>query len=298
VPTDVLFIVLFNLKEAGRTKMLLLGQRQKLTIVKKVDFGVYLAEDAAHAQDRVLLPAKQVPSNAQIGDELEVFLYKDSKDRLIATVNRPALSIGEIARLRVSDVGRIGAFLDWGLEKDLLLPFKEQTTKVQTGDEVLVTLYVDKSSRLCATMKIYESLSKDSPYKKDDQVSGMIYEISDRFGAFVAVDDKYSALIAKKEMYGSLAVGMQISARVADVKPDGKLDLSLRQKAYMQIPEDARKVEDAIRAHGGRLPFTDKASPELIREKMGMSKAEFKRAVGNLLKSRKIEIEEDGIRLL
>ncbi|MBO6015931.1 MAG: RNA-binding protein [Lachnospiraceae bacterium] len=278
--------------------MLRLGEKQKLAIVKQVDFGVYLAQDTAHADERVLLPAKQVPDGAKTGDVLEVFLYKDSKDRPIATVNEPKLTIGQVARLTVLDTAGVGAFLDWGLEKDLLLPFREQTRKVRTGDEVLVTLYIDKSSRLCATMKVYDYLSKESPYKKDDQVTGMIYEISERFGAFVAVDDRYSALIPPKEMYGKLEVGMQVSARIVQVKEDGKLDLSLRQKAYMQMGEDAKKVEEAIRACGGKLPFTDKASPELIRERMGMSKAEFKRAVGSLLKKKKIRIEEDGIRLV
>lgn len=278
--------------------MLRLGEKQKLTIVKQVEFGVYLAKSVEQQQERVLLPKKQVPQNAVIGDVLEVFLYKDSKDRLIATVNEPKLMMGQLARLTVSDVQSIGAFLNWGLEKDLLLPFKEQTKKVKPGEEVLVALYEDKSSRLCATMKIYHDLSLHSPYKKDDQVSGMIYEISDQFGAFVAVDDKYSALIPKKEMYGNLHVGMQVQARVAEVKSDGKLDLSIRQKAYMQIAEDSYKVVEEIKAQGGKLPFNDKSSPELIREKMGMSKAEFKRAVGNLLKSKKIEIMEDGIRLL
>ena len=278
--------------------MLRLGEKQKLTIVKQVEFGVYLAKSMEQQQDRVLLPKKQVPDGAVIGDELEVFLYKDSKDRLIATVNEPKLMMGQVARLTVSDVQSIGAFLDWGLEKDQLLPFKEQTKKVKPGEEVLVTLYEDKSSRLCATMKIYHDLSLNSPYKKNDQVTGMLYEISDQFGAFVAVDDKYSALIPKKEMYGNLQVGMEIQARVTEVKSDGKLDLSIRQKAYMQIAEDSHKVVEAIKVSGGKLPFNDKASPELIREKMGMSKAEFKRAVGNLLKSKKIEIMEDGIRLL
>lgn len=278
--------------------MLRLGEKQTLQIVKKVDFGVYLAEQRERSADKVLLPIRQVKPDAKPGDWLEVFLYKDSKDRLIATVNTPKLTLGGIARLTVADVRPIGAFLDWGLEKELFLPFKEQTKKVQIGDEVLAALYIDKSSRLCATMKLYPYLSKESPYKTDDQVSGMIYEISDRFGAFVAVDDRYSALIARKEMYGELRVGEQIRARVCGVKEDGKLDLAVRQKAYIQIAEDADNVIKAINAHNGKLPFTDKASPELIREQMGMSKAEFKRAVGSLLKSRKIVIEEDGITLI
>lgn len=275
--------------------MLRLGEKQTLKIVKKVDFGVYLAEDDMTGAEKVLLPKKQVPEGVKPGDDINVFLYKDSKDRLIATVHEPKLTLGEMARLTVADVRPIGAFLDWGLEKELFLPFKEQTKKVQVQDEVLVALYIDKSSRLCATMKVYPYLSKESPYRKDDQVSGMIYEISEQFGAFVAVDDRYTALITKKEMYGDLKVGMQIKARVCEVKQDGKLDLSLRQKAYIQIAEDSGRIVDAAKANGGKLPFTDKASPELIRDQMGMSKAEFKRAVGNLLKMGRIRIGEDGI---
>lgn len=276
--------------------MLLLGEKQKLVIVKTVDFGVYLSTEI-HSEEKVLLPKKQVPDNAKVGDSLDVFIYRDSKDRLIATVNEPKLMMGQVARLTVSQVGQFGAFLDWGLEKDLLLPFKEQTKKVAAGDEVIVALYQDKSGRLCATMKVYPYLSKESSYKKDDMVSGMIYEISQQFGAFVAVDDKYSALIPKKEIFGKLTVGQQIEARVTEIKPDGKIDLSIRQKAYLQIEADAEKVLESIKKQGGKLPFNDKAAPELIREKMGMSKAEFKRAVGNLLKNGKIEILESSIRI-
>lgn len=141
-----------------------LGEKQVLTVVKIVEFGVYLGND----EERVLLPKKQVPHGIEVGDPIEVFLYRDSSDRLIATTNEPKLTMGQIAVLKVADVGRMGAFLDWGLEKDLFLPFKEQTAKVQKGDQCLVTLYVDKSGRLCATMKVYHMLRTDSPYQKDD----------------------------------------------------------------------------------------------------------------------------------
>ena len=278
--------------------MLLLGEKQKLIIVKKVEFGVYLAGSMQTADERVLLPEKQVPREAEIGDELEVFLYRDSKDRMIATVREPKITLHKIARCRVMATGKVGAFLDWGLEKDLLLPFKEQTRPVREADEILVALYIDKSNRLCATMKIYPYLETQSQYQKDDQVQGTIYEISDGFGAFVAVDDKYSALIPKKEIYGKLKVGEHVEARVVAVKPDGKLDLSLRQKAYLQMDTDAEKVREALKEHGGRLPFNDKASPELIREKMGMSKNEFKRAVGRLYKEKAVVIMPDSIELV
>ena len=178
-----------------------LGKKRRLMIVKEVEFGVYLG----NKDDKVLLPKKQVPKDVEVGDPVEVFLYKDSSDRLIATTQEPKITLDELAVLKVADTGRIGAFLDWGLEKDLLLPFKEQTAKVKKGDEVLVALYVDKSGRLCATMKVYEKLRTDSPYKKDDHVEGIIYETSDNFGVFVAVDNCYSALIPKREAFGGIS---------------------------------------------------------------------------------------------
>lgn len=277
--------------------MFRLGERQTLEIVKEVEFGVYLAtETSAPSEERVLLPAKQVPEGAKQGDLLEVFVYKDSKDRFIATRNEPKLYLGETAVLKVVQINKVGAFLDWGLEKDLFLPFKEQTKLLNTGDECVVALYIDKSGRLCATMKVYPYLRKDSPYHKDDKVSGMIYEISQNFGAFVAVDNCFSALIPKKEMPKDLKVGDYVSARVSARKEDGKLDLSLREKAYIQMSIDAEKVMKKLQENKGVLPFTDKASPELIREQMDMSKNEFKRAVGNLLKAGKLEITHKDIR--
>lgn len=279
-------------------KMIKLGEKQKLTVVKQVEFGVYLAPSVDEVQEKVLLPVKQVPENIQIGDELEVFLYKDSKDRLIATTKEPKLVMGQIAELTVSQVNKFGAFLDWGLEKDLMLPYKQQLVKVQQGDQVLVTLYIDKSDRLCATMNVYPSLRTDSPYKKDDSVSGRVYTISDEFGAFVAVDNMYSALIPKKELYGKVQVGDQITARVTDVRSDGKLNLSIREKAYLQIEKDAQEILSIIDSYDGVLPFNDKVSPEIIKRETGMSKNEFKRAVGTLLKAGKIEITEKVIRRL
>lgn len=275
--------------------MIKLGEKQKLIVVKKVEFGIYLGEEQM-AEERVLLPIRQVPKGIEIGDELEVFVYRDSKDRLISTTNEPLLKMGEVGRLRVADTNKFGAFLDWGLEKDLFLPFKQQTARVKTGDSVLVSLYIDKSSRLCATMNVYPYLQKESPYKKEDRVSGVIYEQSPEFGLFVAVDDKYSALIPKKEVYGELKIGQQIDARVTQVKPDGRLNLSVREKAYLQIEKDAERVLKVIDSFDGALPFNDKASPEVIKREMQMSKNEFKRAVGNLLKNGMIEIGEKSIR--
>lgn len=270
-----------------------LGKKVRLMIVKEVEFGVYLG----NKEEKVLLPKKQVPRGLEAGDPVEVFLYKDSSDRLIATTNEPKLTLGELAVLKVVDVGKIGAFLDWGLEKDLLLPFREQTAKVRKGDEVLAALYVDKSGRLCATMKVYEKLRQDAPYQKDDQVEGIVYDTSDNFGVFVAVDDCYSALIPKREAFGSLRVGERVHARVIKVREDGKLDLAVREKAFLQMDADAQMIMERMEASGGKLPFTDKADPELIKRELGLSKNAFKRAVGRLLKSGKIEIREKSIEI-
>ena len=272
-----------------------LGKMQPLKIVKQVEFGVYMAEEE-QPDEKVLLPKKYVPEGVHIDDILEVFLYKDSKDRLIATTIRPKLTLGEAARLTVKEVTKIGAFLDWGLEKDLFLPFRRQTRKVCAKEECLVGLYTDKSDRLCATMNVYEYLRTDSPYKKDDHVQGTVYQISRNFGAFVAVDDCYSGLVPQKEFFGQARVGEQVEARVTDVKPDGKLNLSLRDKGYLQIGSDAETVMGVIEEFDGVLPFTDKASPEVIKREFSLSKNAFKRAVGHLLKEGRIEIMEKSIR--
>ena len=276
--------------------MIKLGEKQKLLVVKKVDFGIYLAEKQED-ETRVLLPQKQVPEGVCLGDTLEVFLYKDSKDRLISTLEEPKITLGGLAALKVLQVGKIGAFLDWGLEKDLFLPYKEMTCKVKPEDEILVTLYIDKSRRLCASMKgIYELLSTNSPYQRDDIVEGRVYEFSDNFGTFIAVDDKYSAMLPNFEDHSFLRIGDVISAKVTNVKEDGKLDLTLREKAYIQMDADAERVMEIIEEYAGVLPFTDKASPEVIKRETHLSKNAFKRAVGRLYKERRIEITEKAIR--
>lgn len=276
--------------------MIILGKKQSLLVVKTVEFGIYLAENRdAEAKDRILLPGKQVPEGTKEGDRLEVFIYKDSQDRLIATTREPKLKVGEVGVLTVSQVTKIGAFLDWGLEKDLLLPYHEQTLRVREGEDVLVAVYVDKSGRLCATMKVYHYLSTRAPYVIGEMVKGRVYQISDNFGVFVAVDDKYSALIPKREAAGKYRPGQILELRVTEVKEDGKLNVSDRQKAYIQINEDAECVYSVIEEFAGVLPFDDKASPEVIQREFGLSKAAFKRAVGHLLKEGKIEIKDRRI---
>ncbi|MBR1477591.1 MAG: S1 RNA-binding domain-containing protein [Lachnospiraceae bacterium] len=276
--------------------MIRLGEKQRLRIAKRVDFGLYLEDMSDKGAERVLLPAKYAPKDAQPGEEITVFIYLDSEDRPVATTRTPLLKLGEVALLKVVSVTKIGAFLDWGLEKDLFLPYKEMTYKVEAGDEALVTLYIDRSHRLCARMNVYENLEKNAPYKKDDIVTGRVYEDSNNFGAFVAVDNKYSALIQKKELYGDVSLGMDISARVTEVSADGRLLLSIREKGYAQIEKDAEKLRELLKSYEGVLPFNDKAKPETIFRETGMSKKEFKRAVGHLLKNGEITIGERNIK--
>ena len=274
-----------------------LGKFARLYVSKITKFGVML-RSFEEKDLEVLLPNNQVKKGTEKGDFYEVFLYKDSEDRLIATTAVPYLQMGEVAALKVKDITNIGAFLDWGLAKDLFLPFKEQTARVRMGDTVLVTLYIDKSERLCATMKIYDYLSCESPYKKGDKVHGRIYEITDSFGCFVAVDDEFSALIPHNEMTRELKVGEEVDARVKEVTEEGKLTLSLQEKVKVQMGMDADRIYSRLEEAGGYLPFHDKTSPEIIKREFQISKAAFKRAIGRLMKQKKIQIKEDGIHRL
>ena len=280
--------------------MIELGKVQELEIIRKKEFGVYLAEKEGD-EAAVLLPKKQVPEGAGIGDKVEVFIYKDSSDRLIATTGKPKLQVGETAKLEVKDVAKIGAFLDMGLEKDLLLPFKEQTHPVRKGEQCLVTLYVDKSRRLAATMRVYSHMSNQSPYKAEDWVTGTIYEINETIGAFVAVDhmalnlEENSVAIVLLGSDEGIREGDTVQARVTRVREDGKLDLCVREKSYVQMGTDAEKVLKVMDQFDGVLPFNDKAKPEVIMREFSMSKNAFKRAVGRLLKEGKIRITDKTI---
>lgn len=318
---------------AGQRKwenMFRLGEKQILKVARRVDFGFYLEEPESLAEEdretgkttgqerkaparsgsaekrtdgeeprEVLLPKAQVPQGMEPGDTVEVFLYRDSEDRLVATRRVPKLLLHEVGFLTVKEVTKIGAFLDWGLEKDLLLPFHEQPKEAHVieGQDVLVGVYIDKSGRLAATMNVYPYLRQDSPYKAGDRVTGTVYETSRNFGTFVAVDDRYSALIPKRELVRDIRPGETISARVTRVHPDGKLDLSIRAGIPEQMETDAETLLRVLAAHGGTLPLTDKSSPEEIRETLHMSKNEFKRAEGRLYREEKIELLPDGIRI-
>ena len=273
--------------------MLKLGDKQTLVCVSRADFGVYLAEQGG--EEKVLLPVKQVPEGFAVGDMIEVFVYKDSKDRVICTTNEPLITVRRPEILKVADTGKIGAFVDCGLERDILLPFKEQTHRVKKGERVLVALYVDKSSRLCTTMKVYDHLLKESPYKRNDVITGFVYDISERFGVYVAVDGIYQGRIPPREYDDRLEYGQTVTARVSNILRDGKMDLSMKKKAYKQMDDDTAELLKLVESMGGSLALNDDSSPEDIKRVTRLSKNAFKRAVGRLLKEEAITMDDKGI---
>lgn len=279
--------------------MIELGKIQELEVLRHTSIGVYLNESEDSQSDDILLPRKRVPEGIQEGDKIEVFVYRDSEDRLIATTLKPKILLGEIARLDVVDINKIGAFLDWGLEKDLFLPFKEQTEKISKGKSYFVSLYIDKSDRLCATMKIYNLLTGETPYNINDTVKGKVYNINPKMGAFVAIDMKYHGFIPLNEMYANVVYGATVEGRVVGVREDGKLNLSMRKKAYIQMDDDCAAILEKLNENAnGILYLNDKSTPQEIKYVFDMSKNAFKRAVGRLLKQKKIEFIEDGIKLI
>lgn len=275
--------------------MIKLGEVQELRINKITLAGAYLVDESEDGD--VLLPRKELPQDARVGDIIKVTVYDDPKSRRIATTKMPKAQVGDIAYLKVVNQTKFGYFLDWGLDKDLFLPFGETVGHVEKGKSYLVGIYVDKSDRICATMKIKNMLSTDSPYKRGDKVKGTIYNINRGLGAFVAVDNKYEGLISKKDLLGVYEVGDIIEARVSNVKEDGKLDLSLREVKHVQIDRDKELILEKLEENDGFLPFNDDTPPEIIRKELNMSKAGFKRAIGRLYKEGLIVIDSIGIKL-
>lgn len=279
-------------------KMIKLGEIQELEVFKKMDFGVYLkSSEDEKGENRILLPKKQVPENTEIGDKISVFVYRDSNDRIISTVNRPKIVIGEIGFLKVVEISKIGAFLNWGLEKDLFLPYKEQIGEIRNNGEYMVGLYVDKSDRLCATMNLFKVLRTDSPYKVNDIVKGTVFSLKRGLGAMVAVEGKYLGLIHEGEILKPLRSGDEVEVRISHIKEDGKLDLSLKDAPKLQIDRDGDRIFNALAKNKGQLPLNDNSDPAKINEMLGMSKSSFKKGVGRLMKRGMVEITKDGIKL-
>ncbi len=265
-----------------------IGKKQKLKVIKITPKWIYLEEN-------IYLPNILDLDNIKEDSEIEVFVYRDSKNNLIASTKEALAQVGDLAYLKVIDITNIGAFLDIGLEKDLFLPFKEQRYNLVEDESYLVAVYLDKSGRLCATTDIYEYLKEDSSYKKGDWVKGTVYMIDKEIGAFIAVDNKYKGLIPKNEYFQEINNGEIIEARVIRVREDGKLDLSPRKIAYQQMESDADLILDIMKKNDGFLNLNDKSEPLEIKKQLDLSKSSFKRAVGKLLKENKIAKKENGI---
>ncbi|KLU62481.1 hypothetical protein CEB3_c11090 [Peptococcaceae bacterium CEB3] len=280
------------------TSIIEVGKLNRLKIANATSFGVYLDAETGDRKDNVLLPEKQKPLKAQVGDYLEVFIYRDSEDRLIATTRTPLAQVGNLAYLKVSARTQFGAFMDFGLERGLFLPFSEQKFPIVVGQSYLVYVYVDKSGRLSCTTDIVEHLTAKGQYQKNDQVTGVVYQIKPEIGVFVAVDNQYMGLIPPTEYFSDIQIGDRIQARVIRVREDGKLDLSPRKLSYEQMNVDAQTLIRSMQEHDGILPLNEKANPAEIEARFHMSKAAFKRAIGGLLRTRKIQKTEEGFTLL
>lgn len=273
--------------------MINLGEVQELKVDKIIKAGALLKDAEG---EKVLLPIEEI-ENEKNGDIIKVFLYNDSRGKVLATKTMPKITLGKIAHLEVKEITKIGAFLDWGLEKELFLPFKEQICKLDRGRSYLVALYIDKTGRLCSTMKIRDYLRTDSKYKENDKVSGVVYNIVDDIGAFVAIDNIFEALLPKDQKRGVVAVGEPIRVRVSSVKSDGRLNLSQRERGHLELDKDAELIFDVLEDYEGFLPYNDKSDPDDIQDMFCMSKSAFKKAVGRLLKENKIVFFKDGIKI-
>lgn len=279
--------------------MIEIGKVNKLQIKRFTSVGIYLNEvQVEEKTSDILLPKSQIPKHVNVGEELEVFVYRDSGDRKIATVNRPTLQVGEMGFLPVVSRTKIGYFMNWGLEKDVLLPFSEAVGHLEKGRNYLVYLYLDKSNRVCASMRIKDRLLPNDHFVENDLVKGVIYTINRDYGAFVALEGKYDAMLSKEEMFGIFEIGDELDFRIKRIREDGKIDLSLRDRGHLQMSKDEEVIFKKLQENGGFLPISDSSDPEVIRKVLNMSKAGFKRAAGGLYRQRLILIQEDGITLL
>lgn len=277
--------------------MALLGNRNLLPIVRHAQPGLYL-DGGAHGQ--ILLPGKYIPAGAVPGGKIEVFVYRDSEDRVVATTETPLAVVGEFACLQVVAVSpRIGVFLDWGLEKDLLLPIREMDGPLNPGDRVVVQVVLDdKTDRLIASARLNRRLDLKPPAYHEGESVQLLVASRSPLGYNLIVNHAHRGLIYHTEVPGSLTVGERVEGYIRAIRPDGKMDLALGRAGYRRIGEMADKVMEVLTARGGRLPYHDHSLPEEIRDVFGMSKKAFKQAIGALFRDRRITIEPAGIRLV
>ena len=272
-----------------------LGKFNQLEVVKEVDFGLYL--DGGE-EGEILLPTRYVPEGCQVGDMLNVFLYLDIDERLIATTLTPLVQVGQFACLEVAWVNQFGAFLNWGLMKDLFVPFSEQKMKMQVGRKYVIHAHLDDESyRIVASAKVERYLSKDIPdYAPGTEVDILIWQKTD-LGFTAIIDNKHSGLLYENEIFCTLETGMQMRAFVKQVREDGKVDLILQKPGFEKIDDFSKTLLDYIKEHGGRIHLNDKSPAEDIYDTFGVSKKTFKKGVGDLYKKRLISLQENGITL-
>ena len=273
-----------------------LGKFNTLKVVKQVEFGIYLD---GGVEGEILLPARYVPEGCKPGDELRVFIYLDNEERLVATTLTPKIQVGEFAYLEVNWVNQHGAFLNWGLMKDLFVPFAEQKMKMQMGKSYIVHAHVDEESyRIMASAKVERYLAKEQPpYKAGDEVHILIWQKTD-LGFKAIVENQFAGLIYENEVFRPLHTGMELKAYVKQVRPDGKIDLALQRSGQAHVEDFAPTLLNYIRQQGGTTTFNDKSAAEAIYDVFGVSKKTFKRAVGDLYKKRLIELTDTGIKLV
>ncbi|SFG44487.1 CvfB family protein [Pontibacter chinhatensis] len=274
-----------------------LGNYNELVIAREVDFGVYLTSEDGD----ILLPGKYVPEGAKVGDKLRVFVYRDSEDRMIATTLEPYATINEFACLTCTDVTPFGAFLDWGLEKDLLVPLNNQKNKMQVGRKYCVYIYLDETSdRVVATSKLGKFLhNEDIRLSEGDEVQLLVAGLTD-IGLKVLINGEYMGILYKNEVFQDLRIGDKATGYIKLIRPDNKIDVTLRKPGVNQKEEKdeaADKILRLLKQGSGWLPISDNSSPEDIYQTLGMSKKTFKRAIGGLYKAGQITIEPDSIRL-
>lgn len=275
-----------------------IGRQNRLKIVKRVPFGVYLSSEESH--EEILLPTKYVPQGADIGDELDVFLYLDSEDRLIATTRKPKAMVGEFAWLKVVSNSKYGAFVDWGLEKDLFIPFREQRQKTIPGKYYLVYIYLDEESgRIAASTKYYKYLDQTADlFHEGQEVQVLVHEQSP-IGYLALIEGKKNGLIYKNEVYDAkIRPGIHTTAYIQKIREDDKIDLVLQKQGFESVTDFAQVLLNEIKKSNGFIGLTDKSDPELIYARFGVSKKVFKKAVGTLYKQRKIQMAADGIELV
>lgn len=273
-----------------------LGKFNRLKVVKSVDFGMYL--DGGE-EGEILLPDRYVPDGCGIGDELNVFLYLDNEERLVATTLTPLAQVGEFACLEVAWVNQYGAFLNWGLMKDLFVPFREQKMKMQVGKKYVVHVHLDDESyRIVASAKVDRYLSKEkAPYESGQEVDVLIWQKTD-LGFKAIINNEYSGLIYESEVFRPLHTGMRLKAYVRQVREDGKIDLMIQKPGMGKVEDFSKILLDYIREQGGFTPMNDKSPADEIYALFGVSKKTFKKAVGDLYKKRLIVLEKDGMRML